>query len=52
MIEPLIVQALLSLGFNTGWALYGDEIDGLVWVDDVENKPTNEEILAEVNKID
>ena len=51
MNQPIVIQALNNLGFDTGFILYGEDVDGLVWLDEVENKPTNEEVLAEVEKI-
>jgi hypothetical protein len=48
---PVIIEALNNLGFETGFILYGEDIEGLIWLDEVENKPTNEEVLAEVEKI-
>lgn len=44
----MIVKALLVLRPNASWSLDGDTLDGLVWHDEVQTRPTDEEILAEV----
>lgn len=43
----MIVRALLSLRPGAQWSLNGDTLDGLVWVDKVQSRPTDEEIEAE-----
>lgn len=44
----MIVKALLVLRPNASWSLDGDTLDGLIWHDEVQTRPTDEEILAEV----
>ena len=39
MSNDLIVKALIALGHNSGWALTGETLDGLVF-DDETKKPT------------
>mgnify|MGYP003347196667 FL=1 len=46
-----IVNALLTLRPNAKWFMNGDEYEGLVWEDEIQSKPTKEEILAEVEKL-
>ena len=44
----MIVKALISLRPNASWSLDGDNLDGLIWHDEVQTRPSDAEILAEV----
>lgn len=46
----MIIKALKSLRPNASWSLDGDSLDGLIWHDETQTRPTDEEILAEVDR--
>lgn len=41
-------KALMSLAPGAAWVLEGETLDGLIWLDGVKPRPTNEAILSEV----
>lgn len=47
----MIDQALLSLRPGAEWTLNGDTYAGLVWLDQKQSKPTQEEIDAEIARL-
>jgi hypothetical protein len=47
----MIDQALVSLRPGAVWALHGFEYSGLEWRDEIQTKPTEEEINAEIERI-
>jgi hypothetical protein len=52
MIEKIgITQAIMSLRPKAQWTLKGNEYDGLDWLDDVQTKPTEEEINEEIKRL-
>ena len=46
-----IPDALQACRPNAEWVLRGDEYDGLEWLDKVQTKPTEEEINAEIARL-
>jgi hypothetical protein len=46
-----IVDAILTLKPNAQWVLKGNEYTGLEWLDDVQTKPTEEEINTEIERL-
>ena len=46
----MIAKALSSLRPNASWSLDGDSIEGLIWLDDASTRPTDNEILEEVER--
>lgn len=48
----MIVEAIKSLRPNAQWSLNGDTLDGLVWLDEEQTRPTNEEIINEAERLD
>lgn len=46
-----IVTAILSLRPGANWNLNGDLYEGLDWVDQVQTKPTEAEINAEITRL-
>ena len=44
-------QALISLYKNCHWEQHGSEYSGLVWKDTNTPKPTQEELIAEYNRL-
>jgi hypothetical protein len=44
-------QALNSLCPKAEWVWYGEDYDGLQWMDQVQTKPSKEEIDAEINRL-
>lgn len=47
----MIDKALISLRPNSSWDLNGDEYSGLVWKDETQTKPTQEEVNAEIERL-
>ena len=45
---PDIASALLSLRPFAQWSLDGEEYSGLNWLDEVQSKPTEDEVNAEI----
>jgi hypothetical protein len=50
MSNDLIGKALIALGHNSGWALTGETLDGLVF-DDESKKPTAKAIEDMIAKL-
>ncbi len=46
-----IPDALLSLAPGAAWALDGDSVGGLTWHDEAIERPTDLEILTEVQRL-
>jgi hypothetical protein len=46
-----ITQALLSLKQGAQWALTGEDYSSLEWLDQVQTKPTEAEINAEIARL-
>jgi hypothetical protein len=42
-----ITKALASLRPNAEWTLDGNSYEGITWLDIIQTKPTEEEVLAE-----
>lgn len=47
----MIDQALLRLRPNAHWTLDGDKYSGITWYDKIQTKPTEQELLDEVNRL-
>jgi hypothetical protein len=47
----MIDKALFSLRPNSQWMLRGDTYEGIEWLDEPQIKPTKEEILNEVVRL-
>lgn len=47
----MIAKALTTLRPGAQWVLRGDTYEGLEWLDQVQTKPTAEEITAEVARL-
>jgi hypothetical protein len=47
-----IQQALLTLRPGAEWVLHGDTYAGLEWLDAVQTKPTEQEIVDEIAALD
>ncbi len=47
-----IVNALQSIRPAAQWVLRGDSYDGLEWLDEIQSKPTEAEVLAEVSRLE
>jgi hypothetical protein len=47
----MIDQALLELRPNASWSLNGDIYEGLTWLDEVQSKPTEQEIADKVAEL-
>ena len=45
-------QALQSLRPNAEWVWYGEDYDGLQWMDQVQTKPSEAEINAEIARLE
>lgn len=50
MSNELISKALIALGHNSGWALTGETLDGLVF-DDETKKPSDKEITDKIAEL-
>jgi hypothetical protein len=46
-----IPAALQTLRPNSQWVHRGDTYEGIQWIDKVNEKPTKEEVLAEVERL-
>lgn len=46
----MIMKALLALRPKANWILEGDTLDKLIWKDEFTERPSDEEILAEVER--
>lgn len=49
--RSMIVQALISLRPGAQWTLNGEGYSGLVWLDEIQPKPTQEELDAEMSRL-
>lgn len=47
----MIIEALLNLVPGAEWDLNGEDLSGLVWKDENISRPSDEEILAEVERL-
>lgn len=52
MREIGIPDALLSLCPGAEWVCYGNEYSGLEWLDQVQQKPTEQEVNDEINRLE
>ena len=48
MTHEQIIEALLLLGFNSGWSLSGTDLDDMLWLNEAP-KPTLAELEAALN---
>lgn len=48
----MIAQAIVNLRPGAQWALNGDTLAGLDWLDASQQRPTDAEILAEVERLE
>ena len=46
-----IVEAIKNLKPGATWSLNGDTYNGLDWLDETQSKPTEEEIQAEIERL-
>jgi hypothetical protein len=46
-----IVRVLQSLRPKAQWIVSGDEYSGIEWLDEVQTKPTEQECIAEENRL-
>jgi len=51
MNNLLISQALVELGFNSGWTVTGDTLEGVNWIDEPTKKPTHKELQDVIDKL-
>jgi hypothetical protein len=49
--NQLISQALVALGFNSGWTVTGDTLEGIEWIEVPAKKPTDKEIQDMIAKL-
>lgn len=47
----MIIDALLNLRPGAQWALDKDDYEGLVWLDEIQTKPTKKEIAQEIERL-
>jgi hypothetical protein len=47
----MISEAIQSLRPGAQWAMNGEDYDQLIWVDEVQTKPTKEEVLVEAERL-
>lgn len=47
----MIIDALLNLRPGAQWTLDGDDYEGLVWLDEIQTKPTKKEISQEIERL-
>lgn len=45
MTHEQIIEALVLLGFDSGWSLMGTDIENMLWLNE-QPKPTLEELQA------
>jgi hypothetical protein len=43
-----IVKALLVLTPGAQWVIHGDTLDGIEWLDTIQTRPTDDEIIAQI----
>jgi tRNA A37 N6-isopentenylltransferase MiaA len=46
-----LAEALISLTPGAQWVLRGDTYDGLEWLDETQEQPTEEAVLAEIERL-
>ena len=46
-----IVEALHNLKPEATWSLNGDTYSGLIWLDETQSKPTEEEVTQEIERL-
>lgn len=46
-----IGRALVALGFESGWTINGDTIDGIEWIDEPATKPTAKQIIDKIAEL-
>ena len=46
-----ICRALVALGYETGWLLSGNDLDGITWVDEKISKPNNAALTAKISEL-
>ena len=46
-----LVEALLSLKPNCQWTIEGEEVSGLIWLDENSEKPTDEELYDKIAEL-
>jgi len=46
-----ITYALQSLRPGAQWSLNGDTYSGLIWLDETQSKPTEEEVTQEIKRL-
>jgi len=47
----ILVEALLSLKPNCQWTIEGEEVSGLIWLDENSEKPTDEELYNKIAEL-
>ena len=47
-----IIEALTSLKPNSQWNLIGFDYSGLEWLDEIETKPTEDELNAKITELE
>lgn len=47
----MITKALANLRPNASWVIEGSTYDGIQWLDEVQTKPTLEEVNAEIARL-
>lgn len=47
---PNIASAIQALRPMATWSLVGEEYDGLIWLDEIQTKPTEDEINTELDR--
>lgn len=46
-----ITDAIISLRPKSAWSLSGTEYEGLTWLDQTTEKPTKQELIDEINRL-
>ncbi len=46
-----ITKAIISLRPGASWSISGEDYEGLKWIDEVQTKPTEEEIQEELKRL-
>ena len=47
----MIDKALMSLRPNSQWSIFGETYEGIEWLDQVQTKPTKDEVMSEVARL-
>lgn len=50
-MQITLAQALQSIRPNTQWSIVGNTYEGLLWMDQTAEKPTEEELMAEFQRL-